>query len=98
MVWCTVDLSSYILQWYGRLLESAYHLYWQSRMAHCCFLVERNHFLYDSLLADVAMPLSPAIGPKLGASFVAAGFRPPLRRVGCHALGLQQFTETNTLI
>ena len=46
--------------------------------SHCCFLMERNHFLYnfavglrpaDPLLADVTMPLSPAIGPTLGASF-----------------------------
>ena len=45
---------------------------------HCCFLMKRNHFLYDfwvslwpanPLLADVAMPLSPAIGPTLGTSF-----------------------------
>ena len=27
-----------------------------------------------------------------------AGFRPPLQRVGCCALGLQWYTETNTLI
>ena len=52
----------------------------------------------NPLLAAVAMPLSPAIGPTLGASFVVAGFRPPLQRVGCHALGLRQYTETNTLI
>ena len=73
----------------------------------CCFLPERNHFLYDfvvglqpagPLLAAVAMPLSPAIDPTLGASFVVVGFRPPLWRVGCCALGLQQYTETNTLI
>ena len=55
-------------------------------------------WLADSLLADVAMPLSPAIGPTLGTSFVVAGFRPPLQRVGCHALGLRWYTETNTLI
>ena len=55
-------------------------------------------WLADPLLAAVAMPLSPAIGPTLGASFVVMGFRPPLQRVGCHALGLQWYTETNTLI
>ena len=74
---------------------------------HCCFLMERNHFLYDfavglrpanSLLAAIAMPLSPAIGPTLGTSFVVTGFRPPPQRVGCRALGLRQYTETNTLI
>ena len=27
-----------------------------------------------------------------------AGFRPPLQRVGCRALGLWRYTETNTLI
>ena len=29
---------------------------------------------------------------------VVVGFRPPLQRAACHALGLQQHTETNTLI
>ena len=29
---------------------------------------------------------------------VEAGFRPPLQRVGCCALGLRQYTETNSLI
>ena len=67
MVWCTagIGLSAVMAKLYGR----------------CCFLMERNHFLYDfavglqpanPLLADVAMPLSPAIGPTLGASFVVA--------------------------
>ena len=64
MVWQTagISLSSVLAKLYGC----------------CCFLMERNHFLYDfavglwpadPLLADVAMPLSPAIGPTLGASF-----------------------------
>ena len=29
---------------------------------------------------------------------IVVGLRPPLQRVGCHALGLQWYTETNTLI
>ena len=37
MAQCTADLSSYTLQWYGALLELAYHLYWQSRMATAIF-------------------------------------------------------------
>ena len=77
MVWHTagIGLSAIVAKLYG----------------HCCFLAERNHFLYNFtvglqlanlLLADVAMPLSPAIGPTLGASFVVAGFKPPLQRIG----------------
>ena len=57
----------------------------------CCFLVERNHFMYDFavsqwladlLLTDGAESLSPAIGPTFSANFVVVGFKPPLQRGG----------------
>ena len=57
---------------------------WAKSYGCCCFLMERNHFLYDFVVslqpadplhADVAMPLSPAIGPTLGTSFCCHGLQ-----------------------